>query len=59
MNDKPERKTKTVEEFAAIVGMGRSSAYEAVRSGQIPATKIGRRYFIANTTIDRITGEKQ
>lgn len=32
----------TVEEAARVLRIGRSSAYEGVRSGQIPAIRIGR-----------------
>ena len=32
----------TVEEAAAALRIGRSAAYEAVRTGSIPAVRIGR-----------------
>jgi excisionase family DNA binding protein len=35
--------TISVERYAAIVGVSRSGAYEAVRRGEIPAVHIGRR----------------
>jgi excisionase family DNA binding protein len=37
------RLTLTVEEAAASLGISRASAYEAVRRGDIPAIRIGRR----------------
>lgn len=40
------RVTLTVDEAAGLLGLGRSAAYEAVRQGQIPARRLGRRLFI-------------
>jgi excisionase family DNA binding protein len=36
----------TVEEAAAALGISRSLAYDAVRRGQIPHVRIGRRILI-------------
>lgn len=33
----------TVDEVAAFLRIGRSAAYEAVRRGEIPAIRVGRR----------------
>jgi excisionase family DNA binding protein len=35
--------TITVEEAAAVLGIGRSAAYEAVRRGDLPSRRLGRR----------------
>jgi excisionase family DNA binding protein len=35
-----------VEEVAALLGIARGVAYESVRSGEIPATRVGRRWLI-------------
>jgi excisionase family DNA binding protein len=40
------RTTLTVEEAARVLGIGRSTAYEAVRCGQIPAMRLGRRAIV-------------
>jgi excisionase family DNA binding protein len=40
------RTTLTVEEAARVLGIGRSTAYEAVRCGQIPAMRLGRRSIV-------------
>jgi excisionase family DNA binding protein len=40
------RLTVTVEEAAGILGMGRSAAYEAIRRGEIPSRRLGRRIVI-------------
>jgi len=36
----------TVERAAKRLGISRNSAYEAVRRGEIPSLRIGRRYVI-------------
>lgn len=38
--------TLTVPEAANVLGIGRSAGYEAVRSGQIPSLRIGRRLLV-------------
>ncbi len=50
------RHTYTVTEAAQILGISRSSAYEAVRRGEIPSIVIGHRIVIARTAIDRLPG---
>lgn len=40
------RLTVTIDEAAAILGLGRSAAYEATRRGQIPSRRLGRRIVI-------------
>ena len=36
----------TVEEYARPVGIGRTAAYEAVRRGEIPSIRVGKRILI-------------
>ena len=38
--------TYTVEEVAALMRIARNSAYDGVRSGEIPSIRVGRRYLI-------------
>ena len=38
--------TYTVDEVAALLGVARGVAYEGVRNGSIPATRVGRRWLI-------------
>jgi len=40
------RVVMSVEEAAALLGISRTAAYEAVRRGQIPSRRIGRRIVI-------------
>lgn len=50
--DTPE--VLTVEEVAVIFRIGRSAAYEAVRRGQIPALRLGRKLRISRAAIERL-----
>jgi excisionase family DNA binding protein len=49
-----DRLTTTVEEAAALLGIGRNTAYEAVRRGEIPTIKIGRRLLVPRAALDRM-----
>lgn len=40
------RATITTEEYADLMGVGRTTAYAAVRSGDIPTVGVGRRLLI-------------
>ena len=42
-----ERRTYTVTEAATVLGISRTSAYERVRAGELPALRLGRRIVIA------------
>lgn len=44
--DPNTRITMSVEEAAAMIGLGRNAAYEAVRRGDIPSVRIGGRIFV-------------
>ena len=46
MRARPEPLTYTVEEVAVMLGIARGVAYESVRTGEIPATRVGRRWLI-------------
>jgi excisionase family DNA binding protein len=50
------RLTYTVPEVAELLGISRSSAYECVRRGDIPALTLGRRVVIAKAAIDALLG---
>ena len=49
-----ERRTVTVQEAASISGVGRNKAYEAVRSGEIPAIRIGKRLLVPIVALERL-----
>ena len=40
------RLTYTVEEVAVLLGVSRGAAYSAVRGGEVPAERIGRRWVV-------------
>lgn len=46
VNPVEPRVTITVEEAAALLGIGRSAAYEAARRGQLPTRRVGRRLLV-------------
>ena len=57
--DSADRQTLTVEEAAALLGIGRTSAYQAVASGQLPVIRIGRRLLVPRAALERLLGGRQ
>ncbi len=49
--------TYTVEEVAQLLNIGRNTAYQACREGQIPAVRIGRRLLVPGAWIRHKFGE--
>jgi excisionase family DNA binding protein len=49
-----ERKTYDVDEAGRLLGIGRNAAYEAVKSGQLPVIKMGRRLLVPKAALDRM-----
>lgn len=47
----------SVEEFASATRIGRGTAYEAVRTGQIRSIRIGRRVLIPRAVLLDLLGE--
>jgi excisionase family DNA binding protein len=43
--------TLTVEQTAKLLGIGRSTAYELVRTGDIPSLRLGRRILVPSSYI--------
>jgi excisionase family DNA binding protein len=52
-----ESLTLTVEQAAELLGISRGLAYEAVRAGDIPSIRIGRRVLIPRTRLLELLGE--
>ena len=48
------RATLTVEEAAAVLGIGRTLAFELARTGQIPTIRLGRRILVPRAALDRM-----
>ena len=49
-----ERRTMTVEEAAKALGIGRNTAYEAIRRGEIPVIRIGDRKLVPIIAIEQM-----
>lgn len=49
------RRTYTIEECAAVLGLSRNSAYIAAREGRlpVPVIKIGKRMMVSKAALDR------
>lgn len=59
MSTKNERLTLSVLEAARIAGIGKNSMYEAVRRGDFPSIRVGRRMLIPRSAFLRIlNGER-
>jgi excisionase family DNA binding protein len=50
-DDATERLTLTIPEAARALGIGRSLAYEAARTGELPTIRIGRRLLVLRSDI--------
>lgn len=51
------RLTLTVEQAAKVLGIGRQLAYERVKTGEIPAIKIGRRLLVPRRALEKLLEE--
>ncbi len=49
-----EHRTYTVTEAARILGISRTTAYEAVRRGEIPSITIGTRIFVTRRALRQL-----
>jgi excisionase family DNA binding protein len=49
-----QKQTYTISEVAKLLGIGRSAAYEAARTGQIPIIRIGKRLIVPAVALDRM-----
>ncbi|MEM7342394.1 MAG: helix-turn-helix domain-containing protein [Actinomycetota bacterium] len=55
--DGDERLALSVPEAAELLGISRSAAYSCVRSGELPALKMGRRVLIPVAALRRLVDE--
>ena len=55
MKENADRLTYDVAEAGEKAGLSRNSAYEAVKRGDIPSIRIGRRLFVPKAAWDRIS----
>ncbi len=49
-----DRLTLSVHEASNLLGLGRGSVYEAIRTGQIPSIRVGRRILIPRAALERL-----
>jgi excisionase family DNA binding protein len=49
-----ESPTMTVEDLAELLQCGRTATYDAVRRGEIPSFKVGRRFIIPTAAVRRL-----
>ena len=54
MADKMGARVRSVDHAAEVLGIGRNSAYQAVRRGEIPAIRIGRRLVVPVDALERL-----
>jgi len=50
----PSRQTFTVDEAAEILGISRSTAYECVKDGSLPALRFRRRVVVTRAALDAL-----
>jgi excisionase family DNA binding protein len=49
-----QRSTMSVDEAGQRLGISRNAAYQAVREGQIPSIRIGRRILVPKAAFERM-----
>jgi excisionase family DNA binding protein len=52
--DPLKKPTCTVDECAAVLGVARGSAYAAVKSGDLPTIRVGRRWLVPTAVLRRM-----
>jgi excisionase family DNA binding protein len=52
--DQKKRKTKTIPEAAAELGISRNQGYLAAKRGEIPTIKIGRRLLVPTVALEKL-----
>jgi len=50
------RRTVSVEEAAAMLGISRAKAYECARQGELPSLRFGRRVVVLLAELERLLG---
>ena len=53
-NEQQESLVYDVVEAGRLLGLGRTASYEAVRTGQLPAIKIGGRYKVPKNALAEV-----
>jgi excisionase family DNA binding protein len=56
LQDRDEKLVLSVEEARKMLGLSRGLTYEAIRNGEIPSIRIGRRILIPKAALERKLG---
>ncbi len=57
MNPSDQKATITVDEAARAAGISRNAAYAAVKRGEIPSMRFGRRVVVLRVPFERMLGK--
>lgn len=49
-----KRRVYTIEETAELLGVGRSTAYDAARRGELPVVRLGRRILVPREALHQL-----
>ena len=52
-----QKLTLSVEEAAKVLGIGRNLCYDKVKTGEIPAIKIGKRLLVPRRALEKLLEE--
>ncbi|MCH8014421.1 MAG: helix-turn-helix domain-containing protein [Candidatus Dadabacteria bacterium] len=53
-----EKRTYSIPEVAKVLGIGRTAAYEAARTGEIPTIRIGKRILVPVAALERLRAHR-
>jgi excisionase family DNA binding protein len=53
-SNEPKRRTHSIEEAAEILGISRTSAYQAAKTGTLPTIRIGGRILVPTGALERL-----
>lgn len=51
------RRTATIREAAKALGVGRNQLYQAIKNGQVPSIRIGKRLLVSWSVLERMFEE--
>jgi excisionase family DNA binding protein len=56
-SDDPE--VLTVDEAAKVLRVGRSTVYDAIKRGEVPCVRVGRRLLISRRVLDKLLSDNK
>jgi excisionase family DNA binding protein len=54
MEGEAARRTYSVAEAGKLLGIGRNQTYDAIKRGEVPAIRIGKRLLVPKAALDRL-----